>query len=82
MTETVEFKKKEWYQEVSKKVTSIFIDDETTNNDMLIVLAMVLKGMSAVAKQDGISEPNFLNMFKEVYEGLKVDKPTNEVKKE
>ena len=50
MTETVEFKKKEWYQEVSKKVTSIFIDDETTNNDMLIVLAMVLKGMSASAK--------------------------------
>ena len=82
MTETVEFKKKEWYQEVSKKVTSIFIDDETTNNDMLIVLAMVLKGMSAVAKQDGISEPVFLDMFKEVYEGLKVDKPTNEVKKE
>ena len=82
MTETVEFKKKEWYQEVSKKVTSIFIDDETTNNDMLIVLAMVLKGMSAVAKQDGISEPVFLDMFKEVYQGLKVDSSNDEVKKE
>ena len=82
MTETVEYKKKEWYQEVSIKVASIFVGDGITNNDMLIVLAMVLKGMSAVAKQGGISEPNFLNMFKEVYEGLKVDKPTNEVKKE
>ena len=82
MTETVEFKKKEWYQEVSIKVASIFVGDGITNNDMLIVLAMVLKGMSTVAKQDGISEPIFLNMFKEVYEGLKVDKPTNEVKKE
>ena len=82
MTETVEFKKKEWYQEVSKKVTSIFIDDETTNNDMLIVLAMVLKGMSAVAKQDGIPEPVFLDMFKEVYQGLRVDSSNDEVKNE
>ena len=82
MTETVEFKKKEWYQEVSKKVTSIFIDDETTNNDMLIVLAMVLKGMSDVAKQDGIPEPVFLDMFKEVYQSLRVDSSNDEVKKE
>ena len=82
MIETVEFKKKEWYQEVSKKVTSIFIDDGTTNNDMLIVLAMVLKGMSGVAKQDGIPEPVFLDMFKEVYQSLRVDSSNDEVKNE
>ena len=48
----------------------------------MIVLVMVLKGMSDVAKQDGIPEPVFLDMFKEVYQGLRVDSSNDEVKNE
>ena len=81
MTEINQYEKKEWYLKASEEVIDVFDKYQASNSDILIILAMILKGMSSLAAEQGIHNTLIFNTFKKVYDSL-TDSKNDEVKKE
>ena len=81
MTEINQYEKKEWYLKASEEVIDVFDKYQASNSDILIILAMILKGMSSLAAERGIHNTLIFNTFKKVYDSL-TDSKNDEVKKE
>ena len=81
MTEINQYEKKEWYLKASEEVIDVFDKYQASNSDILIILAMILKGMSSLAAERGIHNTLIFNTFKKVYDSL-TDRKNDEVKKE
>ena len=81
MTEINQYEKKEWYLKASEEVIDVFDKYQASNSDILIILAMMLKGMSSLAAEQGIHNTLIFNTFKKVYDSL-IDSKNDDVKKE
>ena len=81
MTEINQYEKKEWYLKASEEVIDVFDKYQASNSDILIILAMILKGMSSLAAEQGIHNTLIFNTFKKVYDSL-TDSKNDEVKNE
>lgn len=71
MTEPLfDYKSDEWYHGIFQKIHNIFHEVEATNGDIMVISAMILKGVTDEGMENGISEISVFKDFMNFYLNL------------